>query len=262
MTARAELVTADDPRVAPYMNVRERDLVGREGRFIAEGVNVVRVLVSPRSLYRAESVLVSERREELAAELGIPDDVPVYSLAQADMDRLAGFPIHRGVLALGRRGEAPGDAVRPPLVVALMGLVNHDNVGGVFRNAAAFGAGLVVMDDVTCDQLYRKAIRVSVGGALIVPARRFPDATSMLQWLADAGYDVLALSPRGKERMAEVRAEGPAAILLGPEGPGLPEELLARLRTARIPMSPDFDSLNVSVACGIALSVLGARASW
>lgn len=266
-------VTADDPCVAPYLNVREKDLVGREGRFIAEGINVVRVLVSPRSLYQVESVLITDKREEAIRDLGVPAHVPVYALSQADMDRVTGFHIHRGVLAVGRRKSEPlanqqgaSDVevtqLAPPLVVALMGIVNHDNVGGIFRNAAAFGAGLVVMDDVTCDQLYRKAIRVSVGGALTVPARRFPSAAAMLEWLQTAGYDVLALSPRGKERMLDVRPGEKSAILLGPEGPGLPEELLQKLRTVRIPMSPEFDSLNVSVASGIALSVLGQRPSW
>jgi tRNA G18 (ribose-2'-O)-methylase SpoU len=263
--SRFSRVSHDDPRVAAYMNVREKDLVGREGRFIAEGMNVVRVLVSARSLYQVESVLISEKREDAIAELGVPEDVPIYSLAQADMDRLTGFHIHRGVLAVGKRppgepaNDGSGDA---SLVVALMGIVNHDNVGGIFRNAAAFGADLVVMDDVSCDPLYRKAIRVSVGGALTVPMRRFESAAAMLEWLQTAHFDVLALSPRGRERMVDVRREGKAAILLGPEGPGLPEELLSKLRTVRIPMSPDFDSLNVSVTSGIALSVLGARPSW
>ncbi len=264
-------VSHDDPRVAAYMNVRERDLVGREGRFIAEGMNVVRVLVSPRSLYAVESVMISEKREDAIAELGVPDHVPIYSLAQADMDLLTGFPIHRGVLAIGKRSGTENTASverttsagsTSALVVALMGIVNHDNVGGIFRNAAAFGADLVVMDDVSCDPLYRKAIRVSVGGALMVPMRRFEGAAAMLEWLQNAHFDVLALSPRGRERMADVKRQGKAAILLGPEGPGLPEELLAKLRTVRIPMSPEFDSLNVSVSSGIALSVLGARASW
>ena len=262
-------VSHDDPRVAPYMSVREKDLVGREGRFIAEGMNVVRVLVSPRSLYAVESVMISEKREDALAELGVPEHVPIYSLAQADMDRLTGFHIHRGVLAVGKRSRAEDAAPLgitvgsgPALVVALMGIVNHDNGGGIFRNAAAFGADLVVMDDVSCDPLYRKAIRVSVGGALTVPMRRFESAAAMLEWLQNAHFDTLALSPRGRERMADVKRESKTAILLGPEGPGLPEELLAKLRTVRIPMSPQFDSLNVSVSSGIALSVLGARPSW
>lgn len=264
--SRVSRTTHDDPRLASYVNVREKDLVGREGRFIAEGMNVVRVLVSPRSLYEPESLLVSEKREDAIAELSVPEHVPIYSLAQAEMDRLTGFHIHRGVLAVGKRG-APNAHVPDTgaaLVVALMGIVNHDNVGGIFRNAAAFGADLVAMDDVSCDPLYRKAIRVSVGGALTVPMRRFESAAAMLEWLQNAHFDILALSPRGRERMADVtRAPGArTAVLLGPEGPGLPEDLLARLRTVRIPMSPDFDSLNVSVTSGIALSVLGARPSW
>jgi tRNA G18 (ribose-2'-O)-methylase SpoU len=140
-----------------------------------------------------------------------------------------------------------------------MGIVNHDNIGGIFRNAAAFGAARVVMDDVTCDPLYRKAIRVSVGGALVVPFERFPSAHAMLEWLHHANIEVLALSPAGGERLTDVVPSRPTAILLGPEGPGLPKDVLARLRTVRIPIVPTFDSLNVSVACGIALAHLCER---
>jgi tRNA G18 (ribose-2'-O)-methylase SpoU len=190
-------------------------------------------------------------------------------MKQDDIDAIVGFHIHRGILAIGLRDPTTSTStstptststVPPPITIALMGIVNHDNVGGIFRNAAAFGAARIVMDDVTCDPLYRKAIRVSVGGALIVPFERFLSAEAMLQWLHDTNIETLALSPAGNERLTDMTPSRPTAILLGPEGPGLPKEVLARLRTVRIPIVSTFDSLNVSVACGIALAHLCARA--
>ncbi|WP_349369481.1 RNA methyltransferase [Salinarimonas sp.] len=249
----------DDPRIADYRAVRERDLVGREGRFVIEGEVVLR-LAARRGRFPLVSALLSEKRAALAEVL--PDDVPVYVAGQPVMDAIAGFPIHRGVLAIGRRGEAPDPAALlaglPPraVVVALIGLTNHDNVGGIFRNAAAFGAQAVLLDSETCDPLYRKAIRVSAGGALVVPFARAGDPPALIATLEEAGFTPLALSPRGAFTLASLRRPDRVALLLGAEGPGLPEEVLARARTVRIPMAGDFDSLNVAVTSGIALHAL------
>jgi tRNA G18 (ribose-2'-O)-methylase SpoU len=139
------------------------------------------------------------------------------------------------------------------LVVVMVGLANHDNVGGIFRNAAAFGADAVLLDQETCDPLYRKAIRVSVGGALVVPFTRAPSADVLVQALEGASFEVIALSPSGKEVLSEVQPARRTALLLGAEGPGLPPELMARTRTVSIPMSGGFDSLNVATTSGIAL---------
>lgn len=249
-----------DPRIASYIAVRERDLVGRDGGFIAEGEVVLRVLLT-RSRFRPESLLVLDRRIDGLAPLlaDLPDDVPVYAVPQEVLDRVVGFHIHRGILALGRRG-ADLDAAAlldgcpaRALVVALIGVANHDNVGGIFRNAAAFGADAVLIDGATCDPLYRKAIRVSVGGSLVVPFARVRNPDDLLRALAAARFDVIALSPRGAEPLAALRRPDRAALLLGAEGPGLPADILARTRTARIPMAGGFDSLNVATASGIAL---------
>src|SRR5689334_23793247 len=165
----------EDPRLAAFRDVRERDLVGRDGGFIAEGVVVLEKLLAA-GRHPLDCVLVAERRAEALAPLlaQVAAEVPVYAAAQAVMDRLTGFHIHRGVLAAGRRAEPSVEALirsLPPaaLVVALIGIANHDNMGGLFRNAAAFGADAVLLDDTCCDPLYRKAIRVSVGAALTTP---------------------------------------------------------------------------------------------
>jgi tRNA G18 (ribose-2'-O)-methylase SpoU len=145
-------------------------------------------------------------------------------------------------------------------VVGLVGLTNHDNVGGLFRNAAAFGADAVLLDAGTCDPLYRKAIRVSAGAALIVPFRQLPDADALLAFAARHALEPLALSPAGAETLAALVPPARTLLLLGSEGPGLPPDLMARLRTVRIAMAPDFDSLNVATAGAIALHHLSRAA--
>jgi tRNA G18 (ribose-2'-O)-methylase SpoU len=253
-----------DPRVAPYVAVRERDLVGRGDGFIAEGEVVLRVLLGAGARARAASLLVAEKRLARLAPLIAPlaADTPVYAASQAVMDAAVGFHIHRGVLAHGLRPPDPGAAALlaglPPraLAVALFGVGNHDNMGGLFRNAAAFGVDAVLIGADCCDPLYRKAIRVSVGAALTVPFARLgadEDAVALLQ---DAGFDCLALSPAGAEPLAGLVRPPRAALLLGAEGPGLPPPVLARCRTVAIRMAPGWDSLNVAAASAIALHAL------
>lgn len=245
-----------DPRIAHYRAMRERDLVGRAGRFVVEGEVTLRVLLSGRARFRAESILLAhERMAGLADALGaLTNPPPVYTASRAVMSAIVGFPIHRGVLALGLCEAAPDLAIppapAPALVLGLVGLTNHDNVGGLFRNAAAFGAAAVLLDAATCDPLYRKAIRVSAGAALTVP---FVRSNDLFGFAARHALTLLALSPRGTEALADLPLLPRALLLLGTEGPGLPDALMARARTVRIPMASGFDSLNVATAGALAL---------
>ncbi|HEU4532612.1 MAG TPA: RNA methyltransferase, partial [Polyangiaceae bacterium] len=260
------VASADDPRLGAYRDVRDRELKAREGAFLAESEQVVRLLATSR-LYATRSLLLAEGRVDKLGDLlaALPASVTAFVAPQAMVDALVGFPMHRGVLALGERGAplepaallaAPG----PATVIGLVGVNNHDNVGGAFRNAAAFGARGVLLDPASCDPLYRKAVRVSVGGALVVPFAHAAGEGELVAALERAGYEVIALSPQGAERLDALGAVGPRrALLLGAEGPGLPAPLLARLRSARVPMAEGFDSLNVAVACGIALFALAGR---
>ncbi|MBN9162204.1 MAG: RNA methyltransferase [Myxococcales bacterium 68-20] len=248
--------SAEHPGLQPYTAMRERDLIGREGLFVAEGEVVVRVLVS-RSRFAVRSLLLEKRRVEAVKDVlaALPEDVPAYVVPQDVMDGVVGFSIHRGVLALGERGQpiAPAKLARGATVlVALVGLTNHDNVGSIFRNAAAFGADGVLLDPSSCDPLYRKAIRVSAGAALVVPFARCASVDEMFEVLANANIEPIALTPRGDETIDSL-PPAPRALLLGTEGPGLPEHVLARARRVRIDMAPGLDSLNVAVASGIAL---------
>ena len=137
--------------------------------------------------------------------------------------------------------------------MVLMGIGNHDNIGGLFRNAAAFGVDAVLLDGACCDPLYRKAIRVSVGGSLMVPFARLGPDEDGVDLMRRHGFRSLALSPGGAKPLAEVNGSGRVSLLLGAEGPGLSDEILTRTETVTIPMSGQFDSLNVATASGIAL---------
>ena len=139
------------------------------------------------------------------------------------------------------------------MVVVLCGIANHDNVGGIFRNAAAFGASAVILDSDCCDPLYRKAIRVSVGAALTVPFARLERGEDALGLLAAHGFEALALTPGGDVMLTDIERPERVAVLFGTEGTGLPEAVLARTRTVRIPMAGELDSLNVATASGIVL---------
>ncbi|TPM32803.1 RNA methyltransferase [Mesorhizobium sp. B2-3-4] len=249
-----------DPRVAAYLDIRERDLAGRQGRFVAEGKVVLDLLLSS-SRFGAESVLVLENRLGGLKDIlhKAPAGLPVYVVSTKVMDAIAGFHMHRGILAIGRK-EAPQSAgtlldalPAQALVVVLVGIANHDNMGSIFRNAAAFGADAVFMDATCCDPLYRKAIRVSVGAALKIPFAAFTDTAGFTADLDRRAYDQFALSPRGLIDIRDARRGGRLALYLGTEGEGLPQSLLVRLQTVRITMSKGFDSLNVAAASAVAL---------
>jgi tRNA G18 (ribose-2'-O)-methylase SpoU len=258
----------DDPRIAGFRDIRERDLTGRQGLFVAEGEVVLNVLASPQSLCRPVALLLDAKRvEALSAVLSrLPDDVPVHVADPSVLDAIAGFHLHRGILALGRKPEPPTledllAGLEPEaVVVAVCGVGNHDNMGGVFRNAAAFGASAVLLDRHCCDPFYRKAIRVSVGAVLRTPMATGLDPSVMVESLKAAGFEVLAMTPGAAETLDQVQRTGRAAILLGPEGPGLPAALIDRCRPVGIRMSGGFDSLNVATAGALALHHLTRQA--
>lgn len=259
----------DDPRIAEFRDIRERDLTGRHGGFIAEGTVVLRVLARAHAAgthFRAEKLLLLENRVDGLNEIidAFPDEVPVYLATSAVLDAVAGFHLHRGVLALGRRLAEPdlesflSALPSQALVVAACGISNHDNIGSIFRNAAAFGADAVILDDSCCDPLYRKAIRVSVGSVLTTPYLRQGGISHNLDRLAAAGFDIWALSPGGTAEIRDITASPRVALVLGTEGEGLPQAVLARFRSVRIAQVPGLDSLNVGTASGIALYALSS----
>jgi tRNA G18 (ribose-2'-O)-methylase SpoU len=250
----------NDPRVAAYRDIKERDLVGRQGLFIAEGETVLRAFVRDAP-QRVQSLLIDGKRADKLDEVfaGLPEGVPVYVVGQAVLGAIAGFHLHRGVLAVGAK-PAPlsADALlaktgERAVVLVLMGIANHDNLGGIFRNAAAFGVDGVILDGDCCDPFYRKAIRVSIGATLSVPTAWLAPGQDVVALLERHDFQGLALSPAAGETLARLDPPARAAVLLGAEGPGLSQAVMSRVRTVGIPMSNGFDSLNVATTSGIVL---------
>jgi tRNA G18 (ribose-2'-O)-methylase SpoU len=260
----------EDPRLTDYRNLKDSTLAGARGRFIVEGRGTLRILLS-RSRYRPGSILLSERTfAALEPELSeFAPACPVYVGAQPILDRIVGFPIHRGCLASCARdnllnplelARSVKESEAAPRIVVLEALTNLDNVGLIFRNAMALGARAVLLCPRSCDPLYRKAIRTSMGGSLCVPFARARDLPEMLSGLRELGYEILALDPSDSSidvRSVDASGLGPTALLFGTEGSGLSASALAGAdRCVRIGMEAGVDSLNVSVAAGIALSLL------
>lgn len=284
-----EVESATDARLAAYTSIREKDLTSGHGaRFIIEG-RVTLETALRRGRFALESVFLAESRIAPLSDLLdlVPEDVPVFVAPQAVMDEVAGFPMHRGVLACGLKGEiaAPREFLGPPppagevaakrsegeapqaapldprkrgeksTLLLLSNISNHDNTGACFRNAAAFGADAVLMDAQCCDPLYRKAIRVSSGSSLWLPYAHGGTGLDMVNAAKAAGYQVWAMTPRADATpLTSLPIPDRVAILLGAEGPGLPDELIAACTPVRIPMSDGFDSVNVATAGAIALA--------
>lgn len=225
---------------------------------------MLRYLLGSRR-FPVESILVLENRLQGLVDLlaSVQSSVPVYVVTRDVLDTIAGFPMHRGVLAIGLRGN---ETAVPELldrfaenatVVVCIGIANHDNIGAIFRNAAAFGANAILLDPTCCDPLYRKAIRVSVGAALATPFARFEASEALVDMLAERQFLQLALTPAGGSDIRSVTRSPRTALYVGAEGPGLSRSLIDRLVGTRISMAPDFDSLNVAAATAIALHSLG-----
>jgi len=225
---------------------------------VAEGRLVVRRLIELQQ-WPIESILLTPAAaENLADVLGVTR-APVYVVDQELMNEIAGFNIHRGCLALGGRPETAtlDRTTAGPFgrVLVLEGVNNPDNVGGLFRSAAAFGVELVVLGPDCGDPLYRKAIRTSMAASLMVPfvqASQWPDA---IRDLRSDGFTVIALTPnRSVAPIEEIFPHSKLALLVGSEGGGLTEEAMrtATLRI-RIPTTADVDSLNVTTAASIAM---------
>lgn len=252
----------DDPRVAEYRGISDPELVRARHLFIAEGRLVVRRLIES-GRYTLRSLLLSDAtfRDFEALLPAIAPTIPVYVGNAADFTSITGYNIHRGCLALAVRPEVP--AIDELLgsthtVIVLEGVTNADNVGGVFRNAAAFGAGAVLLSPTCCDPLYRKAIRTSMAAVLRIPFARIDDWPAGLSQLRSHGFTIVALTPREPAEELDTFASRPKppklALLVGTEGSGLtPEVETAADCRVRIPTRDRVDSLNLAVAAGIAL---------
>ena len=258
-----------DPRIAHYRHIANPDLLNVEGLFVAEGRLVVRRAIEANAA-AVRSVLVNDAAhrhlEPWLSALGA--DVPVFICDTGDFLDITGYDIHRGCLALVERPPARevrevlvnADRVagrRPATIVVLEGVANADNVGGVFRNAAAFAAGGVLLDPATADPWYRKTIRTSMAAVLRVPFARFSSWPGGLETVRETRFAIAALTPRQPAMSIDAFAAtrpSRVALLVGAEGEGLTAAAeSAADHRVRIPIAADVDSLNLAVAVGIAL---------
>ncbi len=262
---RVASVAVGDERLAPFLALtakgdRQRT-EQRLGVFIAEGHLALVALA--RSAYPLVAVAVTPAQLDRVRTALAGVDTDVYVVAGDDLAATAGYPVHRGVLGLGRR-RPPADpvdllAAGGPVLVA-EGIGDHENLGALFRNAAAFGVGAVLLDPSCADPLYRRAVRVSLGHVLRVPWARTATWPGGLEEIRGRGYQVVALTPApGAEDVETLGAGDPSrtALLVGAEGPGLSAAALAGAdRRVRIPMAAGVDSLNVATAAAIGLQRL------
>jgi len=257
-----DVTDPDDPRVDNFRDLnnadRRPDLPSGKGLVIAEGVLVVRRMLASR--FTPLALLGTDRRlAELEADLaGVA--APYYRVSADVMTRVVGFHLNRGVLAAARRvpeadvAQVVDDA---STVVVLEGVNDHENLGSIFRNAAGLGVDAVVFGGGCADPLYRRAVRVSMGHALLVPYARAADWPGELKVLRKHGFRLLAMTPHEDARplpaaMAPL-CDQRVAILVGAEGPGLSEKAMRGCdMRVRIPMSRGTDSLNVATAAALA----------
>jgi tRNA G18 (ribose-2'-O)-methylase SpoU len=273
-----------DPRLDGYRALRDpgrrREIDRDQDVFVAEGPLVIEALVASR--YRLQSVLASPARADLAEALLAGVDAPLF-VAPADvLAEAAGFDLHRGLVALGQRAPLadPETLVAAAhLLLVVEGVNDHENLGALYRNAAAFGVDAVLLDPTTADPLYRRCLRVSMGHALGVPTGRLRPWPDALAELSADGWVVLALTPdrsaepidaavaalvaatdlaavtdRTAGASVEAGSRPRVALLVGAEGPGLSAAALAAATgRVRIPMARRVDSLNVATAAAVAL---------
>lgn len=252
-----------DEILASYRDVGDPAALARLGLFVAEGRLIVERLLSFPDI-RVHSIAVTPAAAEaLAPLLERHRGVPVCVCDPSILEAVTGFDFHRGCLALAHRPAAilPVETfAASPRLLALEGVGNPDNVGGLFRVALALGAGGVLLDPTSADPLYRKAIRTSMAASLRVPFTRVAPWPSALDELKARGFQVAALTPDpGAIPIGDylVQPGSRLVLALGAEGPGLASETIryADVRL-RIPIDPRADSLNVVVAAGVALQAL------
>lgn len=266
-----EQVPAGDPRLEPYRSLRDPDLVRAgegEGWFIGEQALVLERMLARRGT--TISILASRRMAPRAVEIrraSADPEVPILVAEDPVIESLVGFELHRGLLALGRRPEdgraridaALADRSRPVALLACEEIRNIDNIGLLFRNAAAFGVAGVLLSPGCHDPLYRKSLRVSIGHALDVPFARLDDLAGDLRAMREREGVALLGTATDPGAVAVHRLEPPRrfVLLVGSEFPGLsPAAKAACDRLVRIPMARGVDSLNVGVAAAACLSHL------
>jgi len=267
MAELVEVGSADDPRLADYRDLRDvelrKHLEAEHGLFLAEGEKVVRRAVE--SGHRPRSFLMAPRWLDGLADVLAASDAPCYVVSEALAEEVTGFHVHRGALAsLERRPLQSLDEVLGAArsVLVLEEIVDHTNVGAIFRSGAALGFDAVLLAPRCADPLYRRSVKVAMGAVFALPWTRLPDWYGALADLGARGFTTVALTLAADAVPIEEAVAGVdrLALVLGSEGHGLSarwEETADRRAT--IPMAAGIDSLNVAAATAVACYVAARR---
>jgi len=267
MATLVEVTDPADPRLADYRDLRDvelrKHLEAEQGLFIAEGEKVVRR--ATESGFEARSFVMAPRWLDGLADVLDRSEAPCYVVSEDLAERVTGFHVHRGALASLRRRPLPEAAEvlsAARTVVVLEDVVDHTNVGAVFRSAAALGIDAVLLSPRCADPLYRRSVKVAMGAVFTVPYARIDGWYDAVADLTARGFTTVALTPAPDAVPIEEAVAGRdrVALLLGTEGHGLSDRWMssAQLR-AVIPMSRDVDSLNVAAATAVACYVVARR---
>jgi len=269
----AELITIEDPndpRLGDYVGLTDVELRRRrepqEGLFIAEGEKVIRR--ARAAGYRMRSMLLSAKWIDVMRDVIDEVPAPVYAVAPDLAEQVTGYHVHRGALASMQRKpmrDAEDLLAGARRIAVLEGIVDHANLGAVYRSAAALGMDAVLLSPDCADPLYRRAVKVSMGTVFAVPYAVLDPWPRALETLRDAGFSLLALTPHPDAvPLSEVQPKllERCAVLLGSEGNGLSTEALrAADAWARIPMHHEIDSLNIAAAAAVSFYALAQRQS-
>jgi tRNA G18 (ribose-2'-O)-methylase SpoU len=266
----AELIAVSDPadeRMADYRDLRDvelrKHLEATHGLFLAEGEKVVRRAVEAG--FTARSFLMAPRWLDGLADVLERSDAPCYVVSEGLAEEVTGFHVHRGALASLERRPLPSVSdvlAGARTVVVLEDVVDHTNVGAVFRAAAALGVDAVLLSPRCADPLYRRSIKVAMGAVFSLPYARLEGWYDALAELAEEGFTTVALTPAPDAVEIEVAVGGldRVALLMGSEGPGLSSRWMETAdRRAVIPMAAGIDSLNVAAATAVACYVTARR---
>jgi tRNA G18 (ribose-2'-O)-methylase SpoU len=249
----------DDPRLACYRDLSERNLTRQSGLFVAEGEKVVERLIA--SDFAVASILAEPAFAERYAPR-VPAEAPIYVASRELLRATVGFNFHRGVVACGRRKPAieigqvmAGLSQRRATVVVCPDVQDPTNLGSIIRSTAGFGCDAILLGRKCADPFSRRVLRVSMGAALQLPIVESADLAKVLIALSGAGFETIAaVIDSAAEPLAKAERGEWIALLLGSEGHGLEAEWLELAqRRVTIPMQSGIDSLNVSVAAAVLL---------
>ncbi|MQS11444.1 RNA methyltransferase [Streptomyces kaniharaensis] len=261
MSEPSTITDPADPRLGDYTGLTDVELRRRrepaEGLFIAEGEKVIRRALSAG--YRMRSMLLTPKWLDVMADVIAEADAPVHVVEPALAEAVTGYHVHRGALASMERKPLPDAATLlagSRRVAVLEGLVDHTNLGAIFRSAAALGMDAVLLSPDCADPLYRRAVKVSMGAVFAVPYARLDPWPAALDTVRDTGFTLLALTPA--DSAVDLASLAPqrlpkTALMLGAEGDGLTGPAISAAdHPVRIPMAHGIDSLNVGAAAAVA----------